>query len=153
MQNVAMVEEIVELMPVIGRGLYATLMNDRGISGLTLPQVKALIYLYNNGERSMGELASGLAVSLPSASELVDRLIERGLVEKSVDPSDRRRVLVALTEPAIGYGRRIHDLRREQAQAALASIPPDERECFLRSIRALAAVFDPGIVTNSPTPT
>ncbi|MEZ4507708.1 MAG: MarR family transcriptional regulator, partial [Thermomicrobiales bacterium] len=103
--------------------------------------------------RSMGELASGLAVSLPSASELVDRLIERGLVEKSVDPSDRRRVLVALTEPAIGYGRRIHDLRREQAQAALASIPPDERECFLRSIRALAAVFDPGIVTNSPTPT
>jgi DNA-binding MarR family transcriptional regulator len=62
-----MVEEIIELLPAIGRGLYATLMDDPEIHGLTLPQVKALIFLYDNGDRSMTELAAGLAVSLPSA--------------------------------------------------------------------------------------
>lgn len=147
MQIVAMVEEIVELLPEIGRGLYATLMDDPEIHDLTLPQVKALIFLYNNGERSMTELATGLAVSLPSASELTDRLSDRGLVERSVDQADRRRVLISLTEPAIAYGRRIHDLRRAQAHAALAEMPVQERDCFIRSIRALSAALEPGAVT------
>ncbi|MCA9858175.1 MAG: winged helix-turn-helix transcriptional regulator [Thermomicrobiales bacterium] len=146
MQNVAIVEEVVELMPVIGRGLYATLLNDTEIQGLTLPQIKALIFLYNNGECSMSELAAGLAVSLPSASELVDRLVDRDLVIRTRDTVDRRRVLIALSEPAIGYGRRIHDLRRSQAQAALDAMPPEERDCFLRSMRALATALEPGVI-------
>jgi DNA-binding MarR family transcriptional regulator len=146
MQTVAMVEEIVELLPAIGRGLYATLMDDPEIRGLTLPQIKALIFLYDNGDRSMTELAVGLAVSLPSASELVDRLMDRGLVDRATDPADRRRVLVSLTERAIAYGRRIHDLRRMQARAALDTMPPDERACFVRSIRSLAAALGPATV-------
>jgi DNA-binding MarR family transcriptional regulator len=142
MQIVAMIEEIVELLPAIGRGLYATVMDDPEIRGLTLPQVKALIFLYDNGDRSMTELAAGLAVSLPSASELVDRLIDRGMVDRTTDPADRRRVLVSLTDRAIAHGRRIHDLRRMQARAALDTMPPDERECFVRSIRSLAAALE-----------
>jgi DNA-binding MarR family transcriptional regulator len=151
MQNVAIVEEVVELMPAIGRGLYATLMDDPEIKGLTLPQVKALIYLYNNGERSMSELTLGLAVSMPSASELVDRLIDRGLVEKATDPVDRRRVLIGLTDPAIAYGRRIHDLRRAQARDALDRMPEEDQVCFLRSMRALVAALEPGAVTCPAT--
>ncbi len=147
MQTVSIVEEVVELMPKIGRGLYATLLDDPEIRGLTLPQVKALVFLYDMGERSLTELASGLAVTLPSASELVDRLIDRGLVERMVDPADRRRVLISLTEPAIAYGRRIHDLRRAQARAALDAMPVEERDCFIRSIRALAAALAPGAVS------
>lgn len=146
MQTVALVEEIVELLPEIGRGLYATLMDDPDIHDLTLPQVKALIFLYNNGERSMTELATGLAVSLPSASELADRLADRELVVRTVDQADRRRVLISLTEPAIAYGRRIHDLRRAQARAALEAMPVAERECFVRSLRALAGALAPGTV-------
>lgn len=141
MKTVAFVEEIVELLPEIGRGLYATLMDDPAIGDLTLPQAKALIVLYNQGERSLTELAAGLAVSLPSASELVDRLADRGLVERTTDPADRRRIVISLAEPAIAYGRRIHDLRRAQARAALASMPDDEHECFVRSLRTLATTL------------
>lgn len=144
MQYVAMVEEVVELIPAIGRGVYATVMDDPEIKGLPLAQVKALIYLYDNGERSMSELANGLAVSLPSASELVDRLIDRGLVQKTQDTTDRRRVLISLTDTAIAYGRRMHDLRRVQARAALDQIPVEEHECFLRSMRVLADALQRG---------
>lgn len=144
MQYVAIVEEVVELIPAIGRGVYATVMDDPEIKGLPLAQVKALIYLYDNGERSMSEVAGGLGVSLPSASELIDRLIERGLVQKTQDTADRRRVVISLTDPAIAYGRRMHDLRRVQARAALDQIPVEERECFLRSIRVLADALQRG---------
>lgn len=151
MQYVAIVEEVVELIPAIGRGVYSTLMDDPEIKGLPLAQVKALIFLYDNGERSLSEVAAGLAVSLPSASELIDRLIERGLVQKTQDTADRRRVVIALTDRAIAYGRRIHDLRRAQARAALAAIPVEEQESFLRAVRALAAALAPGAVARAST--
>lgn len=149
MQTIAIVEEVVELIPAIGRGVYSTLMEDPAIRGLPLAQVKALIFLYDNGERSMSEVAAGLAVSLPSASELVDRLLERGLVQKTRDTSDRRRVVIALTDPAIAYGRRMHDLRRAQARVALSAIPVEERDCFLRAVRALAAALEPGAIERA----
>jgi DNA-binding MarR family transcriptional regulator len=146
MQTVSIVEEVVELLPDIGRGLYATWLGDPVIRGLTMPQVKALVFLYDTGEQSISELAAKLSVTLPSVSELVDRLIDRGLVVRETDSADRRRVLVSLTEPAIAYGRRIHDLRRAQVRAALDALPVDEQVIFLRSIRALAAALQPGAV-------
>jgi DNA-binding MarR family transcriptional regulator len=149
MQYVAIVEEVVELIPAIARGVYATLMDDPEIKGLPLAQVKALIFLYDNGDRSLSEVAAGLAVSLPSASELIDRLIDRGLVRKTQDTVDRRKVVIALTEPAIAYGRRMHDLRRAQARAAIDAMPSEERESFLRAVRALAAALEPGAVAWS----
>ena len=146
MQYFAIVEEVVELIPAIGRGAYAALMDDPEIKGLPLAQLKALVFLYDNGDRSMSEVAAGLAVSLPSASELIDRLIDRGLAQKTRDTVDRRRVVISLTDPAIAYGRRMHDLRRAQARAALDTIPVEEREGFLRAVRALAAALEPGAI-------
>lgn len=149
MQDIAIVEEVVELIPAIGRGVYATLMEDPEIKELPPAQVRALVFLYDNGDRSMTELAAGLAISLPSASELVDRLVERNLVRRNQDPVDRRRVLIALTDPAVAYGRRMHDLRRVQARAALAAIPVEDRACFVRSLRALSAALQPGATVTS----
>jgi DNA-binding MarR family transcriptional regulator len=46
---------------------------------------------------SIGILAERLQIQHHSAVELVDRLVERGLVARSRGPSDRRQVLVHLT--------------------------------------------------------
>lgn len=46
----------------------------------------------------IGELQSGVLLSQPALSRMVDRLVERGLVERTPDPSDGRVVRVALTE-------------------------------------------------------
>jgi DNA-binding MarR family transcriptional regulator len=46
---------------------------------------------------SIGALAERLQIQHHSAVELVDRLVERGLVARSRDPSDRRQVLIHLT--------------------------------------------------------
>ena len=49
------------------------------------------------GELTMSRLAEFLDVSLSNATGLVDRIEERGLVERSRVPDDRRVVLVRLT--------------------------------------------------------
>lgn len=49
---------------------------------------------------TIGNLAERLLIQHHSAVELVDRLVESGLVVRTQDPADRRRVLLHLTETA-----------------------------------------------------
>ena len=63
---------------------------------LTLAQVRVLRWLAKH-PRSLGQLGSDLALAPPSMTRLVDRLEERGLIERRRDDDDRRKVMAALT--------------------------------------------------------
>ena len=67
---------------------------------LTLPQYR-LLTLLTEGDHVANHLADLLFVSPPSVTALVDGLVERGLVERRPDPSDRRRVAHAITEAGL----------------------------------------------------
>jgi DNA-binding MarR family transcriptional regulator len=63
---------------------------------LTLAQVRVLRRLAKE-PRSLGQLGADLVLAPPSMTRLVDRLEERGLIERSRDAEDRRKVLASLT--------------------------------------------------------
>jgi DNA-binding MarR family transcriptional regulator len=46
----------------------------------------------------LGEIITWLGVSKQAAGQLVDTLVTRGYLERAVDPDDRRRLTIALTE-------------------------------------------------------
>jgi DNA-binding MarR family transcriptional regulator len=113
--------------------------------------MKALGYLYRNGRSTVGEVADGLGLAMPTASELVDKLAERGLIERGVNPDNRRQVHVWLTEEAMAYGREVHALRRAQIRQVFDALKPNERAIFVRGLRSLAeAVAPPPAVSSSP---
>jgi DNA-binding MarR family transcriptional regulator len=64
---------------------------------LTFPQYNALMAVRDAGEVSVKHLAERLQVSPPSASTMVDRLVEMGLLERQPNPNDRRSVLIRLS--------------------------------------------------------
>ncbi len=66
--------------------------------GLTPGHMKALLELRPDLPRSMGALAEALHCDASNATWLVDRLEERGMVERRPRPGDRRVKTVALTE-------------------------------------------------------
>ncbi len=69
-------------------------------AGLEPQQHQLLLALKGMPERkdtSVGELAERLQIQHHSTVELVNRMVERGLLERRRDESDQRRVLVALT--------------------------------------------------------
>ena len=66
------------------------------VAQLTLAQVRALRKLAKQ-PRSLGQLGAELALAPPSVTRLVDRLEERGLIERRRDDDDRRKVLANLT--------------------------------------------------------
>ena len=64
---------------------------------LTVPQFNALVAVRDRGQVTIKELAMALGVSAPSASTMVDRLLELAMVSRRQSEADRREVIVALT--------------------------------------------------------
>lgn len=65
---------------------------------MSTPQFKALLLISEEEGIRMRELARRLGGSFSNATVLVDRLVERGLVERFAEPQDRRVVLVRVSE-------------------------------------------------------
>jgi DNA-binding MarR family transcriptional regulator len=99
--------------------------------------VGLLAQIGTEGERSVGELARELDLSLPAASKLTRDLEDHGLVERREDPADRRRTVVALSPKTAKRVRAWLEQRSKPLEQALATLDTTEREAFLKGLRAL----------------
>jgi DNA-binding MarR family transcriptional regulator len=66
-------------------------------SGLSMPQFGILMHLYYSNNCGISHLGEHMDISAPAASQLVDRLVQHGLVERTEDPNDRRAKQLTLT--------------------------------------------------------
>jgi DNA-binding MarR family transcriptional regulator len=136
--------ELRRLLRHVMRGLWARRRPSQEllelVSGdppLGRRHVGLLAQIGTDGERSVGELARELDLSLPAASKLTRDLEDHGLVERREDPADRRRTVVAL-EPATSKRVRAWlEQRSKPLEQALATLDTKEREAFLKGLRAL----------------
>ena len=58
----------------------------------------ALATIGKDGPMTLGEVAARERIAPPSVTKVVERLVSLGLVERNVDASDRRVVLVSMTD-------------------------------------------------------
>ena len=66
--------------------------------GISMAQLHIMYTLQRSGEMPMSRLAEVLQVSLSSATGLIDRIEERGFVERTGVPEDRRVVMIRVTD-------------------------------------------------------
>ena len=66
--------------------------------GISMAQLNILYTLHRSGEMSMSRLADVLNVSMSNATGLIDRMEERGFIERIRVPEDRRVVRVRIAE-------------------------------------------------------
>jgi len=66
-------------------------------TGLSLPQFGILMHLYYWKNCGISHLGEHMDISAPAASQLVERLVQHGLVERTEDPNDRRAKQLTLT--------------------------------------------------------
>ncbi len=89
------------------------------------------------GPHSVRQLAELLGVSSPAVTQLVDRLVEIGMVERRHDTKDRRVVLVDYVPGMQQIARRIVDGRRRQLVWAVERMTDEEAQAFLKGFRLL----------------
>jgi DNA-binding MarR family transcriptional regulator len=92
-------------------------------SGLTFPQLIVLYVLGGGGAQSISQIAKFTKLSTPAASQMVDRLVEGGLISRQESKSDRRVRVVALRPKGKRLVEQIHALRRQEISEALALLP------------------------------
>ena len=143
-----------ELIERCGRSL------DR-LSGLTKPQdsewlsldlgmgqLKAVMVLSKNQQLTVGGLARALTLSEPSASLLVDKLVQRGLAIRETDPADRRRTMVLASEEGRQLVERLRRNRWEHVLGWLEQMEGADIRALMQGLDALAGVIERGSVKS-----
>jgi DNA-binding MarR family transcriptional regulator len=70
-------------------------------SGLSRLQIHALLHIYHAGECRISEIAALAESSPPAASQLVERLVQQGWVQRTEDPLNRRIKKLRLTDRSL----------------------------------------------------
>ena len=109
---------------------------------VTPAQARALRIVMEHGSVRPSSLAEHLHIAARSATEVVDALEARGLVERAPDPDDRRATLVRPTEAARSELAEVDRVRREQSERFLAVLSERDRKTLDRILRVLVAQPD-----------
>lgn len=94
---------------------------------LTLPQAQVLRVL-RRGPMQTGQLAAEMRISAPAITQLTDRLIRKGLIERSAAADDRRCVIVGLSSDGRCLVDKFNRRRQEIFDEALAELSETERK-------------------------
>ena len=105
---------------------------------LTLAQLKVLFVLSDDGVTTIGQVAEHLGIGQPTASHLVDKLVQVGLAARAADPTDRRRAVPRLTPRGEEMVDRLLGGAGALA-AALPLLPPADLAALQRSLQRLIA--------------
>lgn len=130
-----------DLQPIISRERCSLAQRCRELS-LSTAHLYLMSLIEAHGPLSMTQVADLLDVALPNATGLVDRVLERGLVDRFRDESDRRVVLVRLSEAGREVLRQLGLIRRQRLALALQGMTPAQRAQLLESIHDLRIAFD-----------
>lgn len=98
---------------------------------------RALEVLARHAPIRVSALAEHLRVAARTATELIDDLVERGLVERRPDPADRRAVLAVLTDAGATATASIRTARLTEAGRFFGVLPPADRAQLARILRTL----------------
>ena len=99
--------------------LLRRLRREDDASGLPAPQLSALSVIVFAGPLTLGDLARAEQVRPPTISKLIVELEAHGLIEREIDPADRRIVRVRATAKGTKV---LHDGRQRRVAALVASL-------------------------------
>lgn len=117
-------------------GVYRPILEPLG---LTHPQYLAMLALWEQSPRSLGDLAAALAMDPATASPLVKRLESDGLIERRRSAADERRLDIALTSKGAALRAQALDVPR-QVMARLGMTVPEVESVRDGLIRFAGAV-------------
>lgn len=120
-------DDLAEAFWAVARRLRHTTHETLAPHGITPAQARALGVLHRHGAMRLSELSEHLRIAPRSATEVADHLEERGLVERTADPSDRRATILSLGEHGRRTAEAVAAARRAEAMAFFGSLSARER--------------------------
>ena len=123
-----------------------TLVESHGLTGPQALILKAL----QNGSLSAGELATHVSLSQGTVTDILNRLEQRGLIKRTRDTEDRRRVFVEATDAGLNVLRQSPPLLQESFVQRFNNLQKWEQTQLLASLQRVAAMMDAEDIDASP---
>lgn len=137
----AFADRLNELLPRLMHDLRRQERNyfTRGLIGF--PQLRALEHLAREGACSMHQLARAMGSRESTATGMVDRLVELGLVRRARSQEDRRVVHVGITPKGRRSLAQIQNHRRAIILRVFGALSAEDRGRYLEIIERVAGGF------------
>jgi DNA-binding MarR family transcriptional regulator len=102
---------------------------------LTAVQLKSLFFIDFMGSTNFRSLSDALGVTPPSITEVIDRLVEQGLVSREENPENRRMQILKTTREGKALIAKLNESRRSMIHSMLEQLD-------LSDLSTLARIFD-----------
>ncbi len=114
----------------------------RQVEGLTIAQVRALFALDGREPATAGDIAEAAQLSPAAVSGMLDELERDGVVTRVRSDSDRRRVLVTLTDEGRAVLKKRRRVWLKRWEKALEDVPERDLEAATEVMRRISAMLD-----------
>ncbi len=94
-------------------------------ANLSMPRLVALFHLQRSGSATISELSDQLNLALATTSQIIDQMVQSGLVERREDTNDRRQKLVTLTPSGHAMIAQVRQVRQSEIAHRLDELPPE----------------------------
>jgi DNA-binding MarR family transcriptional regulator len=116
-------------------------------SGLSMPQIRTLFHLRHDSRCGISEIGDLLGVTNPAASQMIDRLVTNGYIERTEDPDDRRAKQLRLTEKGHSIVSESIEIRRRWMERLTDVLTIEEKKSITTALTILtrtARDLEPG---------
>ena len=100
-------------------------------AGITVGQAILLNLAAANPDSTPSSLAAAMRLSLPSASQMLDRLVKLGYLRRREDAADRRRKTISVTRKTHTFLARFRAVRSAEFVAGTAGLTPATRKALI----------------------
>lgn len=144
-------ERFVELVEQMNQQMHCRPLDEWEGLDLTIPQIKTLAVLQHQGPQRMGSISNCLGTTLSAATSIIDRLVDKDLVERTPDLADRRVVICQLTGPGQAAIERFWSIGQMRIVELSESLDTEELETVVRGMELLCrAVQDKTRIEGAP---
>jgi DNA-binding MarR family transcriptional regulator len=134
---------ILDTVPLVMRTVR-TEMRRRRPSDLSVPQFRALGFVRRHPGTSLSDVADHLGLTLSAMSTLIDNLVTRALIDRAVNPDNRRRATLSLTPLGRSTLEAAHAHTQARLVDLLAPLSAADRAVIAQAMRILRPVFAAG---------
>lgn len=106
-------------------------------SGLSMPQIRAIFHLHHGSKCGVSDVGELLGVTNAAASQMIDRLVLKGYIERSEDPVDRRAKRLRLTKKGHSLVSESIDIRQRWMEKLTDALTIEEQKSIITALTIL----------------
>ena len=133
-------QRFIKAVDYLNRQMHVCGLDEWEGLDMTIPQIKTLVLLERSGPLRMGDIANFLRRALSATTTVVDRLVEKELVDRAWDPNDRRVVICRLTDKGQHAMERFWRIRRERLQLMADILEVEQLEIVVQGLELMRSV-------------